>query len=69
MLDDIGSGRLHVSPSISISRRLIEHWYGGERRDMAAEMMTLTMRIVARTLFSHRVDDDSERVGRAARRR
>jgi NAD+ diphosphatase len=30
MLDDIGSGRLHVSPSISISRRLIEHWYGGE---------------------------------------
>ncbi len=30
MLEDIGTGRLHVSPSISISRRLIEHWYGGE---------------------------------------
>jgi NAD+ diphosphatase len=28
MLADIGTGRLHVSPSISISRRLIEHWYG-----------------------------------------
>jgi NAD+ diphosphatase len=29
MTADIASGRLHVSPSISISRRLIEHWYGG----------------------------------------
>jgi NAD+ diphosphatase len=29
MAADIGSGRLHVAPSISISRRLIEHWYGG----------------------------------------
>jgi NAD+ diphosphatase len=28
LLADIGTGRLHVSPSISISRRLIEHWYG-----------------------------------------
>jgi NAD+ diphosphatase len=28
MLADIRTGRLHVSPSISISRRLIEHWYG-----------------------------------------
>jgi NAD+ diphosphatase len=28
LLADIGAGRLHVSPSISISRRLIEHWYG-----------------------------------------
>ena len=29
MAADIASGRLHVAPSISISRRLIEHWYGG----------------------------------------
>lgn len=29
MIDDVRTGRLHVSPSISISRRLIEHWYGG----------------------------------------
>ena len=29
MLADIEEGRLHTSPSISISRRLIEHWYGG----------------------------------------
>ena len=28
MLADIRSGALHVSPSVSISRRLIEHWYG-----------------------------------------
>jgi NAD+ diphosphatase len=30
LLDDIRSGALHSAPSISISRRLIEHWYGGE---------------------------------------
>lgn len=29
MIDDIGAGRLLVSPTISIARRLIEHWYGG----------------------------------------
>lgn len=29
MLADIEAGELLVSPSISISRRLIEHWYGG----------------------------------------
>jgi NAD+ diphosphatase len=29
MLTDIRSGALHVSPSVSISRRLVEHWYGG----------------------------------------
>ena len=28
MLSDIESGRLRVAPSISIARRLIEHWYG-----------------------------------------
>jgi NAD+ diphosphatase len=30
LLADIRSGALHSGPSISISRRLIEHWYGGE---------------------------------------
>jgi NAD+ diphosphatase len=29
VVTDIESGALLVSPSISISRRLIEHWYGG----------------------------------------
>jgi NAD+ diphosphatase len=28
LLADIAAGRVHMSPSISISRRLIEHWYG-----------------------------------------
>jgi NAD+ diphosphatase len=28
MLADIRSGALHMSPTVSISRRLIEHWYG-----------------------------------------
>jgi len=30
MLDAIGSGELQVAPTISIARRLIEHWYGAE---------------------------------------
>ena len=29
LADDIAAGRLQVAPSISIARRLIEHWYGG----------------------------------------
>jgi NAD+ diphosphatase len=36
ILDDIRSGALHVAPSISISRRLVEHWYGGELPNNAA---------------------------------
>jgi NAD+ diphosphatase len=35
MLADIGARRLRVSPSISISRRLIEHWYGEPLPDNA----------------------------------
>jgi NAD+ diphosphatase len=33
MLADIEAGRLLMSPSISISRRLTEHWYGGPLPD------------------------------------
>ncbi len=34
---DIASGRLLTSPSISISRRLIEHWYGAPLPDNAPD--------------------------------
>ena len=44
-----------------------EQWRDGEVRDVAHDMMELTMRIVARTLFSHRVHNQSERVGQAMR--
>jgi cytochrome P450 len=40
-------------------------WSDGEVRDVSVDMMELTMRVVARTLFSHRVDEESEMVGRA----
>ncbi|WP_394828377.1 cytochrome P450 [Pendulispora albinea] len=39
------------------SVRTVRAWRGGEERDMAREMMSLTLRIVDRTLFGRRVDD------------
>jgi NAD+ diphosphatase len=30
MLAAAESGELRIPPSVSIARRLIEHWYGGE---------------------------------------
>jgi len=37
----------------------------GEVRDVSVDMMELTMRVVARTLFSHQVGEESEMVGAA----
>lgn len=47
------------------TERLIDEWRDGETRDIHADMMRLTMEIVARTLFSTDVGRDAEDVGRA----
>jgi cytochrome P450 len=47
------------------SLRAVDAWQGGDTRDVAQDMMQLTMKVVARTLFSHRIAADSERVGKA----
>ncbi len=43
----------------------LEGWRSGETRDIDREMMALTLKIVARTLFNSDVTDDIDRVGRA----
>jgi cytochrome P450 len=40
-------------------------WENGEVRDISHEMMQLTLRIVARTLFSANIDDRADEVGNA----
>src|SRR5713226_4703169 len=47
------------------TERALENWRDGETRDVHAEMMRLTLQIVAKTLFDADVDRDAQRVGRA----
>jgi cytochrome P450 len=50
---------------VRFTERLIAGWRDGETRDIHAEMMRLTLQIVAKTLFDADVDDDAQQVGRA----
>ncbi len=50
---------------VKFAERLLESWRDGETRDIHAEMMRLTMQIVAKTLFDAGVDSDAQQVGRA----
>jgi len=47
------------------AERMVETWRDGETRDVHAEMMRLTLQIVAKTLFDADVDRDAQQVGRA----
>jgi len=47
------------------AQRAVAGWCNGETRDIHAEMMRLTLAIVAKTLFDADVEGDSRRVGRA----
>src|SRR3954451_3326616 len=40
-------------------------WTNGETRDIAEEMMRLTLNIVAQTLFGAEVEEDADEIGRA----
>jgi len=42
-----------------------DRWRNGQLMDVSQEMMRLTMDIVARTLFSARVDDEADEIGTA----
>jgi cytochrome P450 len=50
---------------VDYARRSLELWRPGETRDVHADMMRLTLEIVARTLFSSSIGDEATRVGRA----
>jgi cytochrome P450 len=43
----------------------VRDWRDGEERDMAREMMSLTLNLAVRTLFGTTLDVDPQRVGRA----
>lgn len=50
---------------VNYSQRMIERWKPGETRDVHAEMMGLTLEIVAQTLFSASVGEKAGLIGKA----
>jgi cytochrome P450 len=50
---------------VQLTERLIAGWRDGETRDIHAEMMRLTLQIVAKTLFDADVDGEAQQVGHA----
>ena len=57
----IGYGAIMVERACAARER----WHNGQLMDVSQEMMHLTMDIVARTLFSARVDDEADEIGQA----
>lgn len=47
------------------SEKFRDQWQAGDVRDIDKEMMRLTLKIVAKTLFSSNVDDETDEVGKA----
>jgi cytochrome P450 len=50
---------------VRYAERLLAEWKDREERDIHAEMMRLTLQIVAKTLFDADVDGEAKQVGRA----
>ena len=55
----------YASIMVDYAMRARERWQPGERLDMQAEMMRLTLAIVSRALFSADAEGDAAEVGRA----
>jgi cytochrome P450 len=55
----------YADTMVRFASRLASEWQGGEERDIHAEMMRLTLSIVAKTLFDADVDREAKRVGHA----
>ncbi|MCI0611819.1 cytochrome P450, partial [bacterium] len=50
---------------VEFTERMLKNWHDGEILDVHQEMMTLTMQIVAKTLFNADVSKDAKDVGNA----
>src|ERR1044072_1571795 len=50
---------------VALAERMLDGGCAGEARDAHAEMMQLTMRIVAKTLFDAEVNEDHAEISRA----
>ncbi len=59
----------YAATMASSARDITDRWRPGETRDMAEEMMRVTLAIVGRTLFSKDVEKDAKDIGRALDRR
>src|SRR5271156_6780064 len=55
----------YADTMVRYTERLLGEWKDGEARDIHAEMMRLTLQIVAKTLFDADVDREARQVGRA----
>ncbi len=55
----------YADTMVRFASRMASEWRGGEERDIHAEMMRLTLSIVAKTLFDADVDREAKRVGHA----
>src|SRR6202030_373409 len=51
----------YADTMVRYADRLLAEWKGGEERDIHAEMMRLTLQIVAKTLFDADVDREARR--------
>jgi cytochrome P450 len=50
---------------VDFTTQMLESWREGETRDMAQDMMRLTLRVVAKTLFDADLSSDAASIGRA----
>ena len=55
----------YADTMVRYTERLLGEWKDGETRNIHAEMMRLTLQIVAKTIFDADVDRESRQVGRA----
>ncbi|HEX8119413.1 MAG TPA: cytochrome P450 [Pyrinomonadaceae bacterium] len=60
-----GRVEAYARTMVAYAERLIEHWRDGQTLDAHEEMMTLTRFVVAQTLFSTDVSEDSREIGDA----
>ncbi len=55
----------YAETMVGFTQRMLDGWQDGQMRDIHQEMMTLTMQIVAKTLFNADVSKDAQDVGNA----
>ncbi len=53
---------------VEFTQHMLDSWQAGQRRDIAADMQALTLRIACQTLFGLDVSQDSQRIGALVKR-
>ncbi|WP_081841674.1 cytochrome P450 [Alicyclobacillus macrosporangiidus] len=55
----------YADAMVEAAERLAEGWRDGEERLLSRDMMDVTLRIIARTMFGYQVPEETEEIGRA----